>query len=449
MTRSTDRRPARLLAGAVLALCTLGTAQGAPDGEPLLLDRIVAVVDEGAIMLSELEERTALIRRQMGDRRPPEEALRRQVLERLVVDRIQLQQAAQLGIRVDDLTLNRTMQQLAASNGVDLEGFREALIADGIDYERFREQIRDEITISRLRQRVVESRISVSDDEIDDFIAMQSASLDPNVEYRLAQILIALPEAASPEQIGAARERAEALRARIEAGAGFADLAVQESQGQRALEGGDLGWRAAGELPTLFARVVPLMEVGAVSEPIRSPSGFHLVQLTDRRGEARNLVRQTRARHILITPNALLSDEEARLRLASLRRRIQGGEDFAALARANSDDRGSAAEGGDLGWADPGNFVAEFETVMNSLLPGELSEPFRSQFGWHMVQVLERREIDTAREQTRAQARESLRQRKLNEELELWLRRIRDEAFVEFRLDQTEPPARRALGGIS
>ena len=434
------------LRAAVLAAVLWGAApagaQEQADDEGVMIDEIAALVDDDVITLRELDARIEQMRQQLKGRVPPEDVLRRQVLERMIVEQVQLQLAANSGIRIDDITLNRTIQDIANRNGLDLDGLRSALMHDGIDWEGFREQIRNELTISRLRQRQVDSRVTVTDQEIDDFIANQGGALEQDVEYRLSQILISVPEAASPEQIKAAHDKAEALRERILAGEDFAEAAARESEGQNALEGGDLGWRAAGEIPTLFARTVALMQPGDVSELIRSPSGFHIVKLTDKRGGERKLVTQTHARHILVQPNAMLSDEDARRRLVTLRQRIANGEDFAALARANSDDKGSAVNGGDLGWADPGNFVPQFEEVMNSLQPGQISDPFRSQFGWHIVQVLERRTQDNTREQLRAQAREYIRKRKQEEELDIWLRRLRDEAYVEYRIEGMGPEAR-------
>ena len=444
MTSQTDRKPVSPRAGLLALLFLLFAAPlwaaGPEDGE--LLDRIVALVNEDVIMQSELEARMQQVSRNLdASRMPPEDVLRRQVLDRMVIEELQLQFAQNVGIQIDDITLNRTMQEIAQGNGMSLQAFREKLIAEGIDYDAFREQVRDEMTITRLRQRQVDSRVSVSEQEIDDLIASQAGAVDKDVEYRLGHILVSVPEAATPEIIQQARAKAESLRQRIvEGGEDFEQVAVAESDGQNALQGGDLGWRPSGRLPTLFARPVTLMNVGEVSDLIRSPSGFHLIKLTDRRGGQQSNITQTHARHILIRPSAVMSETEARQELASLKRRIEGGESFADLARANSMDPGSAREGGDLGWADPGMFVPEFEEVMDTMQPGEISEPFRSPFGWHILQVLERREHDNSRELIRAKARDFIRERKRDEELELWLRRMRDEAWVEFRLgDEADP----------
>jgi len=438
MNFKTDRSRAPRAAWLLVLLCLLAVPLwAAPPADGVLLDRIAALVNEDVITHSELEARLQQVARNLPDgRQPPMEVLRSQVLDRMIIERLQLQFAEQIGIRIDDGTLNRTMQEIARGNNLSLPAFREQLLAEGIDYDDFREQIRDEMTITRLRQRQVDSRVSVSDREIDDFIASQAGAVDRDVEYRLSHILVSVPEAASPEDIRQARERAEALRARIvEQGEDFEQVAIAESDGQNALQGGDLGWRPSGRLPSLFSRPVTLMEIGDVSELIRSPSGFHLIRLADRRGGQQSSVLRTHARHILIRPSAVLSSTEAREQLMSLKRRIEGGESFADLARANSQDPGSARQGGDLGWADPGQFVAEFEEVMNALEPGQISEPFQSPFGWHILEVIERRQHDNTREQLRARAREFIRDRKREEELEVWLRRMRDEAYVELRLD--------------
>jgi peptidyl-prolyl cis-trans isomerase SurA len=424
-----------LLAAALLWPAT-GAAQTTEDR---VLDRIVAVVEDDVIMQSELDYRLDQVKQQIssrGNRPPPDNVLIPQVVERLAVERLQLQRAAGMGIRIDDIALNDAMERIARENRMSLPQFREALVAEGIDFQRFREQIRDEMTISQLRRRQVDNRIQVSEQEIDDLIASESGAIDRDVEYRISHILIPLAEGATPAEIQAARERAESVRRRaLEEGQNFAELAVSESGGQQALEGGDLGWRSAAQVPTVFARNVVLMREGDISEIIRSPSGFHIVKLEGRRGGEQARITQTHARHILISPTAVLSDERARERLDSLRHRIRMGDDFADLARAHSDDRGSAMRGGDLGWTDPGDLVPEFEEVMNRLPPGQVSEPFRTPFGWHIVEVLDRREHDSSRQLMRAQAREIIRDRKREDETELWLRRLRDESYVELRLE--------------
>lgn len=427
-----------LVLTAALLWPVAGPAQGRDD---FTVDRIVAVVENDVITQSELDFRLEQVRQQImsrGNRPPPDDALIPQVMDRLVIERLQLQRAAEMGIRIDDIALNEAMERIARDNGMTLPQFRERLVAEGIEFQRFREQIRDEMTMSQLRRRQVDNRIQVSEQEIDDLIASESGAIDRDVEYRISHILIPLSDGATPTEIQAARERAEAVRRQaLEEDQDFAELAVSESGGQQALEGGDLGWRSAAQVPTVFARNVVLMREGDVSEIIRSPSGFHIVKLEDRRGGERARITQTHARHILISPTAVLSDDRARQRLESLRQRIRMGDEFGELARAHSDDRGSAMRGGDLGWTDPGDMVPQFEEVMNRLPPGEVSEPFRTQFGWHIVEVLDRREHDSSRQLMRAQAREIIRDRKRDDETQLWLRRLHDESYVELRLDDS------------
>ncbi|HHB12861.1 MAG TPA: molecular chaperone SurA [Chromatiales bacterium] len=421
------------LAVLVLLCTTLQAAERvAPDEE--LIDRIVAIAGDSPITARDLDARLRLVTntlREKGAALPPPEVLRRQVLERLILERLQLEQAKRRGIRIDDGTLNEVLRGLAKQNGMTVEELRDSLLAKGVDWEQFREQLRTELTIEKLRTRVIGRRIQVTDREIDEFLRQRGAVLQSDMAYRVRHILVAVPEGASAEQIQAAKQRAEDIRKRALAGEDFAQLAIRESEGMLALEGGDLGWRKAEDLPTLFADRVPKMKPGEISEVFRSPSGFHIIKLEDRRGTTKAVVRQTHARHILVKPKPGETDAEVRERLASLRRRIQAGEDFAELAKAHSEDTGSAVRGGDLGWLSPGSTVPEFEEVMDRLRPGELSEPFKSPFGWHLVQVLDRRDVDNSQEAIRERVREILGNRKLEEETELWLRRLRDQSFVE------------------
>jgi peptidyl-prolyl cis-trans isomerase SurA len=411
--------------------------QGAQEGLPL--DRIAAVVDNDVVTQTELDRRLRAVMRKLSARpglMPPAELLRRQVLERMVLERLQLQMAERRGIRIDDLTLNETMRKIARRNNLSLQEFRDRLVNSGIDYAEFREQVRNEVIIDKLQERVIDRKVRVSDQEIEDFIASQSGALNSDVEYRIGHILIALPEGATPDEVKAARDKAMAIRERLLEGEDFAQLAASESDGQKALEGGDLGWRKANQLPSIFARDITKLDVGDISEPIRSPSGFHIIKLQDRRGQTSQVIQQTHARHILIKTSAVVDDDQARTQLNSLRQRLLNGTDFAELARSNSDDAASAVDGGDLGWSNPGELVPEFEEVMGSLQPGQISEPFRSPYGWHIVEVLGRRDYDGTEEVLRAQARQILRARKIEEQTELWERRLRDESYVEYRLDQ-------------
>ncbi len=403
------------------------------------LDRIVAIVNEDVIVWSELEERIREVRSQLtssGTSPPPYQVLQKQVLERLIIERLQLQVADRTGIRVDDNALNAAIADMAQKNNLSLRDFRDILRRDGYDFAEFREQVRDQMRIAQVRQRNVGDRIVVSERDVDNFLANQSNRSAPDREYHIAHILVALPEGASAEEIAQAKQRAEGIVARLRGGDDFAQTAVAMSDGQQALSGGDLGWKKTAELPTIFVPVVPNLGIGEVSNPIRSPSGFHIIKVLETRGNDQYIVNQTLARHILIRPNELISDDDARIRLEQLRARVLGGEDFGELARSHSDDRGSAIKGGELGWLNPGSLIPRFEEVSDSLAPGEISEPFKTQFGWHIVQVMDRREHDNTEDIVRVKAREQIRERKLEEEGQGWLRQIRDSAYVEYRLDE-------------
>ncbi len=400
------------------------------------LDRIVAVVNDEVILESDLQDMEQTVRQQIRQRdaaMPPSDVLRKQVLERLIMQRLQIQEADKVGIRVGDDALNAALKQIADNNQLTLRQFRDVLEEDGYDFSVFRETIRDEMIISRLRKSQVEDRVVVSDREVDNFLATQKVQEGGQVQYELQHILISMPEAASPEEVQSAQEKLEKVQALLNEGGDFAQVAAGYSDGQNALEGGELGWRKQGELPSLFADVVPTLSIGEVSQPLRSGSGYHLVRVKDKKSEDVHLVKQTLASHILIKTNELTTDEEAQKRLETLRERIVNGEDFAELARANSDDTGSAIDGGSLGWVSPGVMVPEFEEKMNALAVGEMSDIFQSRFGWHLIKVFDRREENMAEEYQRGKAREQIRQRKIDEEMETWLRSMRDEAYVEYR----------------
>jgi peptidyl-prolyl cis-trans isomerase SurA len=418
-----------LLAGLLLAL---------PNQASQALNRIVAVVNDGVVLQSQLDRRTDQIRQQLRERDtrlPPDEVLRKQVLERLVMEEIQLQLAASMSIRIEDELVNANLRQMAEANDLDLPRFRQVLEAEGYSFAEFREEVRKQLTIARLHAQQVENRIQVSEQELENRLTSMEQGEDGR-QFLMSHILVALPEGASPQQIQEAQARAEDILTRLRAGADFRQLAVAESDGQQALEGGSLGWREAGQLPSVFAEVASALGRGEISEPIRTSSGFHIVRMDDLRGgDERHIITQTHARHILIRPDELQTAAEVRGRLEQLRRRIVGGDDFETLARAHSQDAVSAARGGDLGWSNPGDLVPEFEQEMSDLGPGEVSLPFESRFGWHIVQVLERREQDSTEEFRRAQAREQVRQRKIQEESATWLRRLRDESYVEIRLE--------------
>ena len=400
------------------------------------LERIVAIVNDDVVLEGELDDRISMVLEQLNAQNtslPPEEAIRRQVLERIIVEKLQLQLADSNNIQVDDEALNASIREIASKNNMSLEEFRSILEAENHSFASFREELRNQIRINQVRQQMVGNRIKITDQEIENFFASEEAAGDIGTEYHLAHILIAVPEAASPEQVQAARKKAEDVLQRLRAGSDFAEMAVAVSAGQTALQGGDLGWRKVAELPSVAADTIRQMHAGDISDLLRNPSGFHIVKLIDVRGGAAHYVSQTHARHILLNAGELSSADDARVRLEQLRERLVGGEDFAALARSHSQDKLSASRGGDLGWINPGDMIPRFEAAMDKLQPGEISEPVKTQFGWHLIQVLERRQHDSTDDYQRAKARESILRYKTNVETDLWLRRLRDEAYVEYR----------------
>lgn len=402
------------------------------------LDRIIAVVNDDVITRYELNDRIKTVVNQLnkqGTPLPPQDVLEKQLLERLINDRIQLQYAKETGVRVDDTQLGKTLERIAESNKMTLQAMRETLEQEGIDFNRFREEIRAEIIMSRLKEREVDNKIVVTESEITNYLKSQEALAGKEDEYNLAHVLVLVPEQASPEQIQAKRARAEQALAQIKSGADFAQIAVGYSDAADALQGGVLGWRPAGRLPTIFLEALRPMQAGEVSAVLRSANGFHIIKLLDKRGKNSAVeVLQTHARHILIKPSELLSDNEARTRLLNLTERLEYGADFSELARLHSED-GSAAQGGDLSWLAPGDTLPEFERAMNALKVGQISDPVRSPFGWHLIQVLERRNQDISRDRQRLLARQALRARKSDEAHEEWLRQLRDSAYVEYRLE--------------
>ncbi|MGQ0658735.1 MAG: peptidylprolyl isomerase [Chromatiales bacterium] len=412
------------------------------------IDRIVAVVDDDVLMQSEFDrfkERISQQLAQRGTELPPSEIFERQVLERLIMQKIQLQAARRAGVTVDDDTLNKAIANIAAQNRMTLAQFRGALENEGLDFGRFRDDIREEIMVVRLKQREVDNRITVSDREIDNYLQNpQNQGAAGENEYRLSHILVATPEGATPEQIAAAQEKAEQTLADLRVGVDFHKTAVAVSDGQQALDGGDVGWRTAGQVPALFADALRNMKVGDISDIIRGPNGFHIIKLTDARTQEAHIVTQTHARHILVKASEVVSQEDVRGKLEQLKTRIEGGDDFAQLARSHSEDRATASKGGDLGWVSPGELDPDFERAAGGLLPNQVSEPFQSQFGWHIVQVLERREHDDSAEAMRGRARDAIRQRKMEEETQAWSRRLRDEAYVEYRLPGVAVSARES-----
>ena len=404
----------------------------------VLLDRVAATVNEGVVLSSELDEEMLAISERLRAQNldlPPMNVLRQQVLDRLVLQELQIQRANRAGIKVSDESVNNALRDVSESNKIPLADLPAALAAQGIDYANYREGLRREMMMQILRQRDVLQRINVSPREIDQFIERQKKMPSESNEYNVSHILVAVPQAATPEQLDEAAKRADEVYQKATTGEDFGRLAVSYSNAQTALEGGSLGWRKGPELPTFLGEVIAGMKTGDVTKPIRTPSGFHIVKLNEMRGNAQVIVNQVHARHILIKPNELQDDATVQQKLSSIRDRIVNkGELFQAVASVVSEDPGSAAEGGDLGWAGPGTYVPEFEKQLAQLQPDEISEPFRTQFGWHIIQLLGRRQFDTTQDVIRQRAFSALRESKADEETELWLRRLRDEAYVEYKL---------------
>ncbi len=430
--RKTSPTPVLRILAAVLLLFAASAS-----ATPVPLNRIVAVVNDGVIVQTRLDQRIRQVRaqlKQQGIALPPGNVLRRKVLDRMVMEKIQLQLAARTGIQVDEDTLNRALRNIAQRNNMTLNQFREALVRDGYHYKQFRQQVRDEITIGRLHQREVADRITVTPQEVSSFLATMKKRADRNKEFHIVHILIAVPEAPTPEQIHKARAKAEAVLKRLRDGANFEQTAISVSDGQQALKGGELGWRPAAQVPTLFAGVVAKLKPGQISDLIRSPSGFHIIKLLGVRGEQTHIITQYLCRNILIRTNQLISDADARAQLEQLRARIEGGDSFAALARGHSQDPASAPNGGDMGWLAANGVDPHFAQVMKSLQPGQVSAPFKMRRGWEIIQLVKRRKHDSTAEYRRAKAREILIKRKTEEALALWLRRLRDESYVSYRL---------------
>jgi len=407
--------------------------------EPVEIDRIVAVVNEGVITEFELRNRVEQVLRQLTAQKtdlPPRRVIEKQVLERLITERALLQIAEETNIRLEGPQLDRAVASIAQRNNMEPEAFRKALEEEGTDFNAFRDQIRTEIMIARLRDREVDSRIVVTEAEIDNYLANMAQDASQQDEYNLGHILILTPEGASPEQLAELRAKAEKAMAELKEGKDFAQVSATYSDAQNALQGGGLGWRSQAQLPSLFIDAAKPLKIGDVSEVLRSSNGFHILKLLDKRGkDVQTIVRQTHVRHILIKTNEVVSDSEARTRLLQLKERIENGTSFEELAKLNSDDL-SASKGGDLGWLNPGDTVPDFERAMDALQPGQVSDPVRSPFGWHLIQVLERRDQDVSEERKRLDARRAIRARKSEEAFDDWVRQARDRAYVEYRLEE-------------
>ena len=419
-----------LLLGALF----LGTAAQA---EVQPLNRVVAIVDNDVVMQSQLDSRLREVQQtiaQRGAALPPEHVLSQQVLERLIIENIQLQIGERSGIRITDEELNQAIGTIAQRNGMSIEQFRAALAADGLSYNDARDQVRREMIISRVRQRRVAERIQVTDQEVQNFLASDMGKMQLSEEFRLANILIPVTEGASPEDIQAADRQARELYQQLQQGADFAQLAIARSASETALEGGEMGWRKAGQLPPPFDAMISALAVGQVTEPMRTPGGFIMIKLLEKRGGGNQVRDEVNVRHILIKPSEIRSEAETKRLVERLYQRILTGEDFAELAKNFSEDPGSALNGGTLSWIDPNALVPEFREVMNNTPAGELSKPFKSPYGWHVLEVMGRRATDSSAQFREQQAMTVLRNRKYDEELQAWLRQIRDEAYVETKL---------------
>ncbi|WP_139092940.1 MULTISPECIES: peptidylprolyl isomerase [unclassified Pseudomonas] len=418
-----------LMLGALLASSVV-------HAEVVPLDRVVAIVDNDVVMQSQLDQRLREVRatiQKRGAPLPPEHVLTQQVLERLIIENIQLQIGDRSGVRITDEELNQAMGTIAQRNNMSLDQFRAALAHDGLSYDEAREQVRREMIISRVRQRRVAERIQVSEQEVQNFLASDLGKIQLSEEYRLANILIPVPDSASPETVQAAARQAQEMYQQLKQGADFGQLAVSRSAGDNALEGGEIGWRKAAQLPSPFDSMIGTLAVGDVTEPVRTPGGFIIIKLEEKRGGSKMLRDEVHVRHILLKPSEIRSEEETQRLAEKLYERIQAGESFSDLAKKFSEDPGSKLNGGDLNWVDPESLVPEFRDVMNNAPQGQVTKPFRSPFGWHVLEVLGRRATDSSDKFREQQAAQTLRARKYDEELQAWLRQIRDEAYVEIK----------------
>jgi len=430
------KRLASLLFAAIAIACSAQTLAASP----VEVDRIVAVVNDEAITLFELRDRVRSVVRQLRSQNialPPREELEKQLLERLIMDKVQLQYAKETGMRIPDNELDSALRRIAEGNRLSLGDFRAALERDGIAWSKFREEIRDEMTVSRLRDREVSTRVTVTEGEVDNYLSSPEATQGEAEVVHLAHILIRVPEQASPEQLGRIRFRADQALQQVRRGEDFAKVAATFSDAPDGLSGGSMGPRPLDSLPNLYAEASRRLKPGEASEILRSPAGFHIVKLLERKGGAKNVesLRQTRARHILIKVSDLVSEAEAKRKIISLKERIDNGGDFAELAKLHSNDTLSATKGGDLGWVYQGDTVPEFEKAMDALKIGEISQPVQSPFGWHIIQVQERKTDDASTERRRLMAKGALRERKADEAYQDWLRQMRDRAYVEYRLE--------------
>ena len=423
-----------LLAGALTVACQPNLQAE----EVVKLDRIVAIVDQTVVTEQELESRIATVTAQLkkqGTELPVENVLRKQILERLITDTLQIQYAAQTGLKVDDNQLDKTIERIAEQNQMTLTEFSEALAKDGVSMRKFRSDIRNEITIARLREREVDGRVNVTESEIDNFLTSQAANTENQDEFEISHILIRTPEEGATEDVQKAKAKVDVAVKELNTGKSFAEVSASFSDAPNALEGGKLGWKSGTQMPALFLDALKTMQVGELSQPLRSPNGFHVLKLTNKRGGNSPLViQQTHSRHILIKLSEIMSEKEGKQKMDNIKERLDNGEKFEALARQYSEDS-TASNGGDLGWINPGDTVPQFEKAMNELKDNQISQPVRTQFGWHVIQVIERRSQDMSKEAARLKARQEIRAKKADEAYQDWIRELRDRAYVELRLE--------------
>ncbi len=402
-----------------------------------LLDKVAAVVNDDVIMASELQEQVAIIYQRIsasGTQPPPQEVLVPQVLEKLIQDRLQLSMGLRAGVNISDAELNQAMTRLAQQQNLGLDEFLAIAAREGLNPAALKAQMKDEMIIARVQQSQVQRRFTITDQDIDNFLKSEEGKFLSSPDVNVGHILLPVSSGADKETVQQVLDKAENLRQQAANGADFRQLAIAHSSGQNALQGGDIGWRKSAQLPAIFSTVLAALQPGGISAPIRSDAGFHLLKLYDRRGDTEELIQQSMVRHILIKPNEIRSEEDARTMLLDLRARIAAGEDFADIARQFSEDSGSALNGGSVGWSVPGQFVPQFEQAIEQAQINVVSEPFRTQYGWHILEVTERRHQDFSTEIMRNQAQNVLRQRKFEEELPIWLQEIRDEAFIDIKL---------------
>ena len=422
-----------LLLGGLLAASQFSFAQS----NAVSLDRVVAIVDKDVVLESELNDRKAsILERLQGQYQqlPPEDILNKQILDQLILERIELAMAERYEIKVDEPEIDEAIGRILQKNQITMAQLEADLQRQGLTLDGLRKQMRNELTISHLQQGIVNSRIKVTDQDINNFLASSDGKYATSPDFHIGHILIAVPSSADADTIAAAEKQANDIYQKLQSGSEFSQMAITYSNDQAALQGGDIGWRKLAQLPELFGNQMANLAVGQVSKPFRSGAGFHILKNIEQRGGGEQLVEQTHARHILIKTSEIMDDAQARQKLLDIKTRIEKGEDFAKLARDNSEDTGSMLSGGDLGWATPGMFVPEFEEAMRNTAIGGITRPFKSQFGWHILQVLERRKEDMSDKMKRNQAANVLRSRRFDEEFQLWLTQIREEAYVEIKL---------------